>query len=258
MSSGSRRAVRALSEKSFVVARALGQVLPLELKRFVFRLRPAAVTWDMREHGLVFVAIPKVAQTSMRAALAAHAAGALEVDANEAERWEALAVERYQINAYPPELRRLSANSFSFAFVRNPLDRLFSAYVNKVLAPVDPSMNLFERHGISPGMSFPDFVEAVLPLSEDRCDIHLRSQYRFISDREGVIVDYVGRFERLGSDWDVLRERFGLPALPKQNVSSERSYRDAYTPALARVVAGRYARDIELFGYEEEVAALAG
>lgn len=38
--------------------------------------------------------------------------------------------------------------------------------------------------------------------------------------------------------------------------SPHRSYTRAYSPELARMAAERYAKDIRLFGYEEEVAAL--
>jgi hypothetical protein len=236
--------------------RRVGRVIPIDAKRFLFRLRPGAVTWDLRDHGLVFVQIPKVATTSMRAALGAFVAGEREIDPAQVERRDAYVNERYSLNAFPAEIRSLSRHRFTFAFVRNPLDRLYSAYVNKVAAPVDGSINLFDRHGISLDMTFPDFVEAITALSDDRCDLHLRSQYRFITDRAGVVVSFVGRFERLDSDWEGLSKRFGLPALPLRNVSPHRSYHDAYTPALARAVARRYRRDIELFGYEQEVGRL--
>jgi hypothetical protein len=128
--------------------------------------------------------------------------------------------------------------------------------VNKVAEPLDGNVNLFERHGISLDMPFPDFVRAVVRLPDNRCDLHLRSQHRFITDRHGTVVDFIGRFERLEEDWDVLRERFGLPALPQRNVSSRAQYADAYTPELARLVAERYRRDVELFGYGDEITRL--
>lgn len=237
--------LQALNEKALSVARGVGRLIPTDAKRFLFRLRPAAVTWDLRDHGLVFVQIPKVATTSMRAALAAHI--------GHDDAWVG---SRYELNAYPAEIRKLARGRFSFAFVRNPLERLHSAYVNKVADPVDPGINLFKRHGISLDMPFPDFVRAVVRLPENRCDLHLRSQHRFITDRRGTVVDFVGRFERLDEDWSHLRERFGVPALPERNVSSRAEYEDAYTPELARLVADRYRRDIELLGYRDEIGHL--
>ena len=233
-----------LTERALSLARGVGRLIPVDAKRFFFRLRPAAVTWDLRDHGLVFVQIPKVATTSMRAALAAHV--------GHDDAWVG---SRYELNAYPAEIRKLSRERFSFAFVRNPLERLHSAYVNKVAEPIE-AVPLFERHGISVDMSFPEFVKRLVQLPENRVDLHLRSQYRSITDRNGIVVDFVGRFERLTEDWDVLRERFGLPELPLRNVSSRSEYEAVYTPEIARLVADRYSRDIELFGYSDEIARL--
>lgn len=239
------------------MARGVGRLMPVRAKRYFFRLRPAAVTWDLSDHGIVFVQIPKVATTSMRAALAAFVAGAQEVDPTEVEARDAFVGERYELNAYPAEIRRLGRERLTFAFVRNPLERLYSAYVNKVEDPVtDADVHLFDRHGISQGTSWPDFIRSVTSISDDRCDLHLRSQHHFITDRAGFVVEFIGRFERLDDDWTVLMDRFGLPALPKRNVSSHVPYTQAYTPELARVVADRYRRDIELLGYADEVRAL--
>lgn len=244
-----------LNEKALSVVRGVGRLVPTEAKRFLFRLRPAAITWDLRDHGLVFVQIPKVATTSMRAALAAHVMGDQDVDPDAIAQRDAWVGSRYELNAFPAELRKLSRARFSFAFVRNPLERLHSAYVNEVVEPLE-SVPLFRRHGITTEMSFPDFVKRLLVLPQNRVDLHLRSQHLFITDRKGTVVDFVGRFERLDADWEVLRERFGLPALPKRNVSSRALYEDAYTPELARLVADRYRRDIEIFGYGDEIASL--
>jgi hypothetical protein len=257
MDTGVGRAIQTLNEKAYSVARGVGRLIPLDAKRFFFRLRPAAVTWDLREHGLVFVQVPKVATTSMRAALAAFVAGAHEVDPDQVDARDAYVGERYELNAYPAEIRRISRDRFTFAFVRNPLERLYSAYVNKVEDPVTHAdVHLFDRHGISQGMSWPEFVRSVTALSDDRCDLHLRSQHHFIMDRGGLVVRFVGHFERLEDDWKALMDRFGLPELPKRNVSSHAPYAEAYTPELARAVAERYRRDIELLGYEDEVRML--
>ncbi len=252
------RGGQSLNESAHAVARAVGSLLPHELKRRLFRLRPAAVTWDMPDHGFAYVQVHKVATTSMRAALAAFAAGADEIDPAKTYDLEKAAVARYELNAFPAEIRRISRERFTFAFVRNPLDRLYSAWVNKVASPLDDSVNLFSRHGISLDASFPEFVERVARLSDARCDTHLRSQHLFISDKGGLVVDHLGRFETLERDWDQLRERFGFPSLPKRNVSQGGSYEDAYTPEVARLVADRYRHDIELFAYDADVARLTG
>jgi hypothetical protein len=105
-------------------------------------------------------------------------------------------------------------------------------------------------------MSFADFVRAVSRIPDRLSDIHFRSQHTFFYHRGKLMADFVGRFERISEDWDVLREKFDLPALPHQNRSQHEDYRSAYTPELAAIAATRYAKDIELFGYTEAVEEL--
>lgn len=211
----------------------------------------------MPDAGLCFVHIPKVAMSSIRGALAAHAAGVPEVDVARARSLVRSVAHRYVREAYPAEIAELSRSCFTFAFVRNPLDRLVSAYTNKMSSDVEIDKSLFENLGLPLDVSFEDFVRTVAEAPEDR-DGHVRSQHTFIYDRRGPIVDFVGRFERLQSDWQALMGRLGLPPLPHRNRSAHAGAEATYTPALARVAAERYARDIELFGYGEEVARLTG
>src|SRR5690606_28927425 len=99
------------------------------------------------------------------------------------------------------------------------------------------------------------FVHAVAGIPDRFSDIHFRSQYTFFYHRGRPMTDFVGRYERLDEDWEQLRRRFGFDALPHLNRSTHRDYRDAYSPELARVAVRRYRQDIELFGYQEAVAA---
>ena len=105
-------------------------------------------------------------------------------------------------------------------------------------------------------MSFAEFVEAVADIPDRISDIHFRSQHTFLYHHGACMVDYVGRFECLERDWDMLMEKFGLPQLPHQNRSRHVDYRQAYTPQLAAIAAKRYARDIELFGYSDEISRM--
>lgn len=103
-------------------------------------------------------------------------------------------------------------------------------------------------------MSFGEFVAAVASLDDEEADPHFRSQYTFVTNAEGkVAVDFVGRFERLAEDFRWLQERIGMPAtvLPKlQAARTQARYTDFYTPELRRIVAARFEKDIETFGYE--------
>jgi dermatan 4-sulfotransferase 1 len=245
--SGPRRARLAINDGALRLIRMVGQLVPADTKRRALKLRPASVTWHMPEYQIAFVHIPKVATTSVRVALSAFVSGREVHDTEGNDPLVAEAIDRYARHLYPSEIRKLSRACYTVAFVRDPLDRLLSTYSRQ---------GGFRRHQIPANISFADFVHRIAELPDQRSDRHIRSQHAFITDRQGIVVEHVGRFEQLESEWNDLMGRFGFPALPKRNTSTHGPYQDAYTPALARIAAERYRRDIEFFGYEEEIARL--
>lgn len=250
-----------LSERAFALGRAVASAAPAGVRRRLLRMRPFATQttiFHLPQHKIVYVKTPKVGTGSVLAALTAFASGEKVVDDQRATEKISAAIPLYQKGAYPPEIRRLSRQCFTFTFVRNPLDRLLSAYSHQVNTKRAEGKTIFLQHGIPFDVSFADFVRVVAELPDEGANVHVRSQHRFSSDDDGVIVEFIGRFERLADDWALLIDRFGFPALPRRHVSVHGHYSEAYTPELARLAAERYARDIEVFGYEAEVAPLTG
>ncbi len=79
-----------------------------------------------------------------------------------------------------------------------------------------------------------------------------RNQVDYLVDADStVMVDFIGRFERLQEDFDRVAARRGLGRieLPRVNASRHSDYADYYTAAMAETVRRHYARDIEAFGY---------
>jgi hypothetical protein len=219
--------------------------LPLMRYTYLFDMTTGIVVPELE---MCFVPTPKVANRSMKAAIASVIRPGYRGDPHLAG-WQTRPVAALRASGYP-----------GFGFVRNPLDRLYSCYAQKiVLYGRLRGMRIeFWRYGdtFHPDMSFEEFVRAVAAIPDRIADIHFRSQHCFLYHRGRPVVDFIGRFETLHRDWEALMQRFELPALPHENKSPHRSYRKAYTPELARLAAGRYERDIRLFGYEREVAAL--
>ncbi len=102
-------------------------------------------------------------------------------------------------------------------------------------------------------MSFEEFVDAIAGVGDGEADEHFRSQHTFVTNGSGGIgVDFLGRFETLGDDFRRVRERLGLPvpSLPHvQAVKTRRAYREYYTERTRDIVARRFRRGVELFGY---------
>lgn len=135
---------------------------------------------------------------------------------------------------------------FKFAFVRDPWDKVASHYHYRVKTnqtglgddPIPFEEWVIRAYG-ERDPAYYDHPKMFMP------------QHRWICDEEGeLVVDFVGRFERLQADFDEVCRRIGASAsLPHLKRSSGSDYRELYTPAARDVVAERFAGDIERFGY---------
>ncbi|HTA65960.1 MAG TPA: sulfotransferase family 2 domain-containing protein, partial [Xanthomonadaceae bacterium] len=74
----------------------------------------------------------------------------------------------------------------------------------------------------------------------------------FVTDADGrLMVDFIGRVERLQADCDRICARIGIPGgeLGRSNESSHRDYREYYDDELIALVSEMYRSDLELFDY---------
>ena len=211
--------------------------------------------------GVLYCAIPKVACSSIMSACV----DALEIDfpPNEwkpevfqTRKWDHLFDRRSIV--MDDRLPRRFDRYWSFAFVRNPWDRLVSCYTEKIRPDGDPenfingvsrvltSFGVFEA-----GMSFERFAREVAQIPDEEAEPHFLSQHKFIVNRAGdLVVDFLGRFETIDKDFDVVRQRIRAPVeLPHLLRSQHGHYRDYYSPDLAHIIGERYSEDIARFEY---------
>ncbi|WP_425400428.1 sulfotransferase family 2 domain-containing protein [Aeoliella sp.] len=193
---------------------------------------------------LAYVAIPKAACRSIKTALATTFGVPYQQDIHNAA-WDRV-----------HSLRELAEmdDYFRFAVVRNPWERLVSCYYDKVrLVHLEPARQwIFPQYGerLRTDMSFVDFVRAVATLSDNGADEHFASQWPMITYEGSLAVDHVTRFEHLHQEWNRLRRRFQLTALPHENKTEHPDYRELYTKELADLVGQRYALDVANLGYD--------
>jgi chondroitin 4-sulfotransferase 11 len=213
----------------------------------------------LERYAAVYIEIPKVACTSIKTALAGLLGVNLaDTDGNPHEAcWP-------QPRVAPAYSGPRFPGLFSFAFVRDPWDRLVSCYRDKIRGEVDGYTFFTIRPGVAnclarfdafvAGMSFEDFVHAVAGIPDDDADPHFRSQHTFVCDDTGrLALDFIGRHERLADDLRSVERRLGLPALDLPRLQAARTtipYAAFYTAETARIVADRYTRDAALFGYQ--------
>jgi hypothetical protein len=86
-------------------------------------------------------------------------------------------------------------------------------------------------------------------------DAHFWEQLAYLVDSEGnILVDCVGRFERLDEDFARICARLVMPAvaLPHLRKTAHRDYRQYYNAQTVDLIARRYSNDIAAFGYRFE------
>lgn len=220
------------------------------------------------DYKAVYFPIPKVANSSLKAVSAQILADKIPAKLM-SEKWLPFP---FRDQKAREELRKLNIlidynkfknlkNCFSFTFVRNPWDRVVSCYTNKISDVTNNSkgfsngvaLPLIKFKCFYGGMPFDEFVNCISSISDEMADIHFRSQHQFIENNKGTcLVDYVGKFENLYDDFEVIKEKVGFPQLIKvpHLLKSERdTYHSYYTTELVEIVRKRYSKDIQVFNY---------
>ena len=154
------------------------------------------------------------------------------------------------------DARMCRGTHFSFSFVRNPFDRLVSAYNNKLLE-LEEIPGPMQAMGLVHSMPFGSFLDVVASTSDDSLDIHLLPQCKILCHERQLIPNFVGHLETMDQDWSALQlqlRRESLPNLgdlPEKNVRRRTDHRDVPSyfedPSYVRIVIERYGEDLELF-----------
>ena len=140
---------------------------------------------------------------------------------------------------------------FSFTFVRNPFDRLYSAYIFLKKGGMNHHDRLaFETH-LSEFEDFEDFVLNGLDNKLISQITHLIPQHEYLCDKKGsILVDFIGRFENLDDDIILLSKKLKKDIkLSHHNYNKKKDYREAYTDEMIEKVYQVYQKDIDIFEY---------
>jgi len=230
---------------------------PYELRRFLFKVRsPHAYEMlqslrmeeSARANGAslkpfldsrsIYVHIPKTAGVSINTSLYDGPTG---IHKSAAMFQKAFSKQEY-------------SDFFKFAFVRNPWDRLVSAYLFMKKGGKHDSDKQWAQEHLAPYSTFEDFVIRWLNKENIQLGIHFKSQKSFIclptkSDHE---MDFIGYFETLQADYNFVRKQLSTgETLSSRNRNNDRKdYRTYYTPETQAIVSEVYKEDIELLGYD--------
>lgn len=140
---------------------------------------------------------------------------------------------------------------FRFAFVRDPYDRLVSAYHFLRGGGFDAEDARWAQEVLAGYPSFAEFVLGWLTPETARSKLHFVPQSRFLCAEEGgpLEVDFVGRFEFLAEDFQRVCERLGVERELQRSNAARRPREVEWTPELRARVGEVYAEDFRLLGY---------
>ena len=133
---------------------------------------------------------------------------------------------------------------FKFAIVRNPFDWVVSWYFYRKTRP-----NKNNTKNIS-------FKEWLVDENSSAYNIEgiglTLSQYDIITCNKNIKINFIGKFENLQKDFNIICDKIGIPRqeLPHVNKSKHKHYTEYYDEETKQIVAEKYAKDIEYFGYK--------
>ena len=139
----------------------------------------------------------------------------------------------------------------SYAIVRNPYDRLVSAFF---YLQDGGEKNKWDINSMKKQQKYRNnFIEFVKNLSEFMDDIHYKPQYTFLTDKNNELkVDHILKQESLNNDYMKLQQLYGYSPVPlnKVNTSKHEDYTHYYDDETRRIVQEVYRKDFELLNYK--------
>ncbi|HEC1750218.1 TPA: sulfotransferase family 2 domain-containing protein [Campylobacter lari] len=190
----------------------------------------------------IFIHVPKVAGSSIERVIF------------QTDRW---LVGHVKASDYIKFDKNKFESYFSFGFVRNPYDRVVSAYHYLRSG----GGNLYDENWAKENIyKYNSFEEFVLNLqnNDERIKIlnwqHFTPQYKYLCDDDkNILVNFVGKFEKLDKDFKkILNILNRKDNLVHANKSKHCNYRDYYNVKTYEIIREIYKDDFEIFDYDLE------
>jgi hypothetical protein len=153
---------------------------------------------------------------------------------------------------------------FKFAFVRNPWDRVYSAFNFLIRGGQAGPLGLLDRQWAGENLAryenFDAFIKRGLARPEVLQWVHFRPQMEFLetSGCDQLELNFLGLFENLVVDLNHVSKKLALAdirILLRENWSTPatgHSYRNFYSKETIDIVGNVYGRDIDFLGYDFE------
>jgi hypothetical protein len=195
--------------------------------------------WSLRgfdEHECIFIHIPKTGGLSLSQSLFGNRGGG----------------HRTYFSYFPIYSPEEFQQYFKFAIVRNPWDRLVSAYFFLQEGGVTDTDQQWFKQNLSQYDNFEEFVHGWLTKQNSYSYLHFIPQHYYVAHRGRIMIDKVYKLENISSAVADLNTKLGVDiSLPHKNKTQGRNsdYREYYTSETRNIVKRIYLEDIKLFDY---------
>ena len=210
------------------------------------------------KHKFIFIHIPKCGGTSVELALLKNEGvnlknyekanlNFLSVEQKQKFRigydYKGITAQHRKIDEYKSENEK---KYFTFTFVRNPWERFLSEYFY-IKKMGGCNCEDFDKN-------YPTFKHFVINNGIKCCwPAHNFPQLDFVLNSNlNKLTNFVGRCEDMQYDFDYICGKLKIPKieLPHRNPTKHKHYTEYYDEKTKQIVAEKYAKDIEYFGYE--------
>lgn len=155
---------------------------------------------------------------------------------------------------YLRENNQKTQEYFKFTFVRNPWDRVLSAYTFLKNGGMNDQDSAWAEENLSQYDDFNEFVYDWINEKNILTQVHFVPQIKYIEDPiTGVIkMNFIGRVENIQNDLNFITKRLGVKnvELKKLNTSNHSKYQEVYNEKSKKIIERVYAEDIYRFGYK--------
>jgi len=234
------------------------------------------------KHKFIFIHVPKCAGTSIERALG-YKVGAHKNEKGEIyphpdpQHWNINGILDPSFCKYHTKItgeqldKTVVENYYKFTFVRNPWDKLVSWYHHhepimlksktQTVYPypvTDSNFRKWIRGGMKthwdyfPRYGWPREMKKKLEWRQRWKWSDPISNLAWLDNSYDIEYDFIGRFENLHDDYEKVCNDLNIPVkkLPHHTRSKHRHYTEYYDDETKQIVAEKYAKDIEYFGYE--------
>jgi hypothetical protein len=184
----------------------------------------------------IFVHVPKAAGVSINKTLFGNLAGGHYM------------LKDYQ-NMYTPKTFN---NYFKFTIVRNPYDRIYSAYNFLKQGGFNEADAKWANDNLGHIHSYEQFVKEWLTTDNAYSKNHFTPQFEYLLNKEGQIgVDFIGKLETIDQDFKTICNKLGIKRNLVHANQSKKNEAVELDEEMKTIIRQVYAKDFELLNYED-------